>query len=103
MNNQTTTPIQNGVTKSPTASSGSQGTVAQLDDTRRGMSGNIRHPEGCLWKNNNNNSITISTLWSSVKSAPLLQESPVIVQTRTLLHSAQQDTISEEAGLLLIS
>ena len=49
------------------------------------------------------NSITISTLWSSVKSAPLLQESPVIVQTRTLLHSAQQDTISEEAGLLLIS
>ena len=49
------------------------------------------------------NSITISTLWSSEKSAPLLQESPVIVQTRTLLHSAQQDTISEEAGLLLIS
>ena len=49
------------------------------------------------------NSITLSTLWSSVKSAPLLQESPVIVQTRTLLHSAQQDTISEEAGLLLIS
>ena len=26
----------------------------QLDDTGRGMSGNIRHPEGCLWKNNNN-------------------------------------------------
>ena len=49
------------------------------------------------------NYIIISTLWSSVKSAPLLQESPVIVQTRTLLHSAQQDTISEEAGLLLIS
>jgi hypothetical protein len=36
------------------ASSGSQGAVAQLDDTGRGMSGNIRHPEGCLWKNNNN-------------------------------------------------
>jgi hypothetical protein len=43
----------NGVTKLPTASSGSQGAVAQLDDTGRGMSGNIRHPEGCLWKNNN--------------------------------------------------
>ena len=26
----------------------------QLDDTGRGMSGNICHPEGCLWKNNNN-------------------------------------------------
>ena len=33
--------------------SGSQGAVAQLDDTGRGLSGNIRHPEGCLWKNNN--------------------------------------------------
>ena len=44
-----------GVTKSPTAtSSRSQGAVAQLDDTGRGMSGNIRHPKGCLWKNNNN-------------------------------------------------
>jgi hypothetical protein len=37
MNNQTTSPIQNGVTKSPTASSGSHGAVAQLDDTRVGM------------------------------------------------------------------
>jgi hypothetical protein len=35
-------------------SSGSHGAVAQLDDTGRGMSGNIRYPEGCLWKNNNN-------------------------------------------------
>ena len=35
-------------------SSGGHGAVAQLDDTGRGMSGNIRHPEGCLWKNNNN-------------------------------------------------
>jgi hypothetical protein len=51
MNDQTTTPNTNGVTKSPRASSGSQGAVVQLDDTGRGMSGNIRHPEGCLWKN----------------------------------------------------
>ena len=52
--NDQTTSNTNGVTKSPTASSsGSQGAVAQLDDTGRGMSGNIRHPEGCLWKNNN--------------------------------------------------
>ena len=36
------------------ASSGSQDAVAQLDDPGRGMSGNIRRPEGCLWKNNNN-------------------------------------------------
>ena len=42
----------NGVTKSPTVPSGSQGAVAQLDDTGRGMSRNIHHPEGCLWKNN---------------------------------------------------
>ena len=35
------------------SSSGSLGAVAQLDDTGRGMSGNICHPEGCLWKNNN--------------------------------------------------
>jgi hypothetical protein len=35
------------------SSSGSQGAVAQLDDTSRGMFGNICHPEGCLWKNNN--------------------------------------------------
>ena len=34
-------------------SSGSHGAVAQLDDTGRGMSRNISHPEGCLWKNNN--------------------------------------------------
>jgi hypothetical protein len=54
MNDQNNSPNTNGVTKSPTASSGSQGAVAQLDDTGRGMSGNIRHPEGCLWKNNNN-------------------------------------------------
>ena len=50
MNDQATSPIQNGVTKSPTASSGSQGAAAQLDDTGKGISGNIRHPEGCLWK-----------------------------------------------------
>ena len=50
----------NGVTKSPTVPSGSQGAVAQLDDTGRGLSGNIRHPEGCLWKNNNNNNYTVS-------------------------------------------
>ena len=25
--------------------------VRQLDDTGRGLSGNIRRPEGCLWKN----------------------------------------------------
>ena len=44
----------NGVTKSPTApSTGSQGVVAHLDDIGRGMSGNICHPERCLWKNNN--------------------------------------------------
>jgi hypothetical protein len=54
MNDQTISPIQNGVTTSPTACSGSQGAVAQLDDTGRGMSGNIPHPEGCLWTNNNN-------------------------------------------------
>ena len=54
MNDQTISPIQNGVTTSPTACSGSQGAVAQLDDTGRCMSGNIPHPEGCLWKNNNN-------------------------------------------------
>ena len=52
MNDQTTTPIQNGVTKSPKAPQ-EPWCVAQLDDTGRGMSGNIRHPEGCLWKNNN--------------------------------------------------
>ena len=50
-----------GVTKSPTATpSGSQGAVAQLDDTGRGMSGNIRHPES--------NSIIIALeqkLWNS--------------------------------------
>ena len=58
MNDQTTSNT-NGVTKSPMASSGSQGAVAQLDDTGRGMSGNIRHPEGCLWKNKQ---ITVLTL-----------------------------------------
>jgi hypothetical protein len=54
MNDQTTSP--NGVTMSPTAFSGNQGAVAQLDDTGRGMSGNIRHLEECQWKNNNNKS-----------------------------------------------
>ena len=54
MNNQTTLQYKwsNKVTY---GTSGSHGAVAQLDDTGRGMSGNIRHPEGCLWKNNNNN------------------------------------------------
>ena len=33
-----------------TYGSGSQCAVVQLDDTGRGMSGNIRHPEGCVWK-----------------------------------------------------
>ena len=36
-----------------TYGSGSQGAVVQLDDTGRGMFGNIRQHEGCLWKNNN--------------------------------------------------
>ena len=31
----------------------SHGAVAQMDDTGRGLSGNIGHPGGCLWKNNN--------------------------------------------------
>ena len=51
------TPTQ--VTKSPTASSGSQGAVAHLNDTGRGMSRNIPHPEGCPWKNNNKLKLTI--------------------------------------------
>jgi hypothetical protein len=57
MNNQTTLQYKwsNKVTY---GTSGSHGAVAQLDDTGRGMSGNIRHPEGCLWKNNNNNFAT---------------------------------------------
>ena len=59
----------NGLTKSPTASLGSQGEVAQLDDTGRGMSGNIRHPEGCLWKNNNNKTWN-PKVWLQSRSTP---------------------------------
>ena len=61
MNDQTTSP--NGVTKSTTASSGNQGAVAQLDDTGRGMSGNIPHLKGCLWKNNNNKSCSAISIF----------------------------------------
>ena len=54
MNNQTTLQYKwsNQVTYG--CPQESHGAVAQLDDTGRGLSGNIRHPEGCLWKNNNN-------------------------------------------------
>ena len=54
MNNQTTLQYKwsNQVTYGHPQES--HGAVAQLDDTGRGLSGNIRHPEGCLWKNNNN-------------------------------------------------
>ena len=55
MNNQTTLQYKwsNQVTYGHPQES--HGAVAQLDDTGRGLSGNIRRPEGCLWKNNNNN------------------------------------------------
>jgi len=59
MNDQNNLSNTNGVTKSPTVPSGSQGAVAQLDGTGRGLSGKIRHPEGCLGKNNNNNMNTV--------------------------------------------
>ena len=53
MNNQTTLQYKwsNQVTYGHPQES--HGAVAQLDDTSRGLSGNIRCPEGCLWKNNN--------------------------------------------------
>jgi hypothetical protein len=73
MNNQTTLQYKwsNKVTY---GTSGSHGAVAQLDDTGRGMSGNIRHPEGCLWKNNNNNNFLVKIQVQKLDETMLLQQ-----------------------------
>ena len=49
-----------------------KGAVAQLDDTGRCMSRNISHPEGCLWKNNNNNNILLNSVQPMKNTEPTI-------------------------------